>query len=87
MSENEQLSIDDLDYMTMKNGRVVPAPAWIHKERCENCVLWERLPKEDQPPDGWGIKGLCKFIHERQQGYQRTSSTDYCQEFKEYGKI
>lgn len=80
MSE-EQLSIDDLDYTTLRNGKVVPAPSWIQKERCENCVFWERNEV------GFSIKGICKLLRPTQSKYAQTSNFDYCQEFKEYGKI
>lgn len=87
MSENEQMSIADLDYTYNRDGSARPADG-LNPRRCENCIYWELLPKEDQPPAGWGVKGLCKFIHsDKQHGYQRTGQRSYCQEFKEYGKI
>lgn len=76
-----QISITD--YMASRtfdrNGREYEAPAWMRPDRCENCKYWERLPAEDQPPDGWGVMGMCCTIHDpRQVGYQNTSKTSYC---------
>lgn len=76
----EQLSIYDLDYTTLKDGRIIPAPGWINKKRCENCVLWERTQEQ-----GFSIKGFCRNLHEKQDKYQKTNKTDYCQGFKPYG--
>ena len=87
MRENEQLCLTDLDYHTRKNGKTDIAPPWIRKERCENCVEWERLPEADQPADGWGVKGVCRVIHnQKQEGYEKTSAFSYCQDFKSYGE-
>ena len=87
MNENKQISIADLDYHTNKRGKVSLAPSFAHKERCENCVNWERLPEAEQPADGWGVKGVCRVIHnQKQEGYEKTSAFSYCQDFKSYGE-
>ena len=77
------------DYMSdrthRRNGSTTQAPYWMPKERCENCQFWEMLPTEQQPPDGWGVKGQCNYSHEpetMQNGYWTTSKTSYCQDYK-----
>lgn len=76
-----QISITD--YMAnrtfTRNGREYEAPAWMRPDRCENCKYWERLSVEDQPPDGWGVKGQCDVIHDAGQiGYMNTDGCSWC---------
>lgn len=60
-------------------GRPHKTPAWMDKPRCETCKHWDRLPTEDQPPDGWGVKGQCGVIHDpKQTGYQNTDGCSWC---------
>lgn len=78
----DYLKSQQLDYTYERNGKKHPAPAWMRRERCENCKRWELLPVEDQPPYGWGVFGQCNFIHDpKQKRYEKTSSVSYCQDF------
>ena len=63
-----------------RNGKTRQAPEWVEEERCGNCEYWQLLPEYDQPPNGWGIRGLCGS-HQCQNQFT-TSQTSYCQEFK-----
>lgn len=64
-----------------RKGRKETAPEWVDEERCGNCQYWQILPEYDQPPCGWGTRGLCGS-HQSQNQYT-TSQTSYCQEYKE----
>ena len=60
-------------------GRPHKTPAWMDKPRCETCKHWDRLPVDDQPPDGWGVKGQCDVIHDASQiGYINTDGCSWC---------
>lgn len=68
-----------------RDGSLIEAPRWMNEERCENCKWWEIYPVEEQPPDGWEVKGQCNYSHEPEQmknGYWTTSKTSYCQDYK-----
>ena len=80
----EQLTLDQYmqDVTFDRNGKKYPRPDWVDKERCETCKRWQRLPKEEQPPAGWGVKGQCNFIHDpKQQGYETTGKYSWCQDY------
>lgn len=55
-------------------GNIKDLPPWVSETRCGNCQNWQLLPECDQPPNGWGIRGLCS-------GYT-TSQTSYCEEWR-----
>jgi len=66
-----------------RKGRTTETPSWVPTKRCNNCIHWEMDPVSDQPPDGWGVNGLCQFIHEGQQGgYQHTDQWSKCQDWR-----
>lgn len=72
------------DYTHKRDGTLYPAPEWMNKERCENCIKWHILPKEEQPPAGWGVKGQCNCIHDpKQKGYETTGKNSYCCDFED----
>ena len=81
-----QISI--LDYSYDRRGRLY-YQKWMSRERCENCEHWQRNPVEDQPPAGWGVYGLCQYIHDaNQKGYENTNKVSYCTGFScKYGEI
>ena len=62
-----------------RDGRVKLVPEWVKDERCGNCRYWQILPEYDQPPCGWGVRGLCGS-HQNQNRYT-TAQTSYCQEY------
>lgn len=64
-----------------RKGRLQAAPDWVNDERCGNCQYWQLLPECDQPPCGWGVKGLCGG--HRSQNRNHTSQTSYCQDYRE----
>lgn len=64
-----------------RNGRKKVAPEWVNEERCGNCKHWQILDEYDQPPCGWGVRGLCGS-HQCQNRYT-TAQTSYCQEYEE----
>ena len=72
------------DYIRSKfydhDGRVRSAPEWVKEERCGNCRFWQILPEYDQPPNGWGTRGLCGSHVSKNQ--YTTAQTSYCQEFE-----
>lgn len=83
-----QISISEYlsDRTYRRDGSLHPAPEWMKKERCENCMWWDIFPKENQPPDGWGIKGQCNCYHDPEtmkNGYWVVNQTSYCNDFKE----
>ena len=81
----EQMTLKDYiaDWTADRRGRKYPAPDWVDKERCETCKHWERLPVEEQPPAGWGVKGQCNVIHDpKQQGYEQTGKYSYCCDYE-----
>ena len=63
-----------------RNGRIREAPEWVNEKRCGNCKYWQILPAYDQPPNGWGTRGLCGEHRSRNQF--TTAQTSYCQEWK-----
>ena len=63
-----------------RKGRTGEAPDWVKEERCGNCKHWQLLPEHEQPPCGWGVKGLCGG--HRSQNRHATSQTSYCMEFE-----
>ena len=68
---------DNIDMTYDNKGRLYPAPAWMDAKRCEKCDYWNLSPT--QPPDGWGVKGLCSS--HRGRGCE-VGSTSYCMDFK-----
>ena len=69
-----------------RDGSQYEAPRCMKSERCETCKHWEIFPVELQPPAGWGVKGQCNCYHEEEMmknGYWTTTSTSYCQDYKE----
>lgn len=76
-----QMTIFDLknifqDLTYDRYGKQHKAPAWMHKERCENCCRWARYQTEEQPPSGWGVKGWC------QEHSQKTDKCSYCMNYE-----
>ena len=73
---NEQITLAEVlqNQFFDRFGNRKPLPAWVNDERCGNCQNWQLLPEDEQPPNGWGIRGLCS-------GYT-TAQTSYCQEWK-----
>ena len=65
-----------------RRGRTVQAPAWVKPRRCENCVYWDIDPEYDQPPDGWGVYGLCNHLHEGERHTQKTGHFSCCQDWR-----
>lgn len=63
-----------------RNGRIRECPEWVHEKRCGNCKFWQLLPEYDQPPCGWGVRGLCGSHQSRNQ--YTTSQTSVCQEWE-----
>ena len=63
-----------------KNGRIKLVPEWVKDKRCGNCQYWQILPEYEQPPCGWGVRGLCGS-HECQNQFT-TAQTSYCQEYR-----
>ena len=61
-----------------RDGSIGEAPSWAREDRCGNCKHWEILPKEEQPPCGWGVKGIC--YSRRSKGQTRPSQDSYCME-------
>jgi hypothetical protein len=73
------------EYMTdnawfNRDGTMTIAPKWVRGDRCGNCDKWQILPIEEQPPDGWGVMGLCGSHMSKNK--QKTSQSSFCQEFK-----
>ena len=73
-----------------RNGQLEELPDCINwnlrPERCETCKYWQILPVEEQPPAGWTVKGQCNCSHSPEMmknGYWKTGSTSYCQDYKE----
>ena len=87
---NEQITLEEYmnslpDMSYDRYGRAYEAPAWMDRERCENCKYWERFPVELQPPAGWGVFGQCNCIHEPEMmknGYWRVGKTSYCNDYE-----
>ena len=79
---NEQLTLTDMLVNTYydRNGRLTSCPDWVHEQRCGNCLYWQRLTKDEQPPEGWGVKGACGS--HRGMGVHQTSQTGYCQDWR-----
>lgn len=63
-----------------RRGRLVLVPEWVKDVRCGNCEYWQLLPKDEQPPEGWGVKGACGAHWSK--GQHNTSQTSYCEEYK-----
>lgn len=80
-----QMTIRDYEasYHHDRYGRKIECRPWIHPERCGTCKNWQMLPTEEQPPDGWGVKGQCQIIYfPNQKGYQNTGELSYCDRFE-----
>jgi hypothetical protein len=61
-------------------GDAKQAPEWVSEERCGNCSMWTILDEYEQPPSGWGVKGLCGSHRGKNQ--YKTNQSSYCQDFK-----
>lgn len=61
-------------------GNTKTIPGWVSETRCGNCQFWQLLPEYDQPPNGWGVRGLCGS--QRSRNMYTTAQTSYCQEWK-----
>lgn len=79
---NGQITLDDYQQSKYfdRHGHVKECPEWVGKKRCGNCKYWQILPEYDQPPCGWGIRGLCGSHVSRNQ--YTTSQVAYCQEWE-----
>lgn len=64
-------------------GRLFESPFQLNPKRCENCQNWSLLPKADQPPCGWGVKGYCANGVRKLGRVVKTMSTSYCDDYKE----
>ena len=82
MTEAMQITINEWMHTLYydRNGKTMTAPEWVDNERCGNCQFWNILPETDQPPEGWGVKGLCGS--HRGMNMYRTSQCGYCGDFK-----
>ena len=82
MTSSGQMTFTDiaLGRFFDRHGRLEECPEWVKDERCGNCAYWQILPEYDQPPCGWGVRGLCGS-HQCQNQYT-TSQTSYCQEWR-----
>lgn len=52
---------------------------WLDDERCGTCSEWTLLVQTDQPPDGWGVRGLCQRLTSITNKTYTTTQTDRCQ--------
>ena len=80
-----QMTIRDYEasYHHDRYGRKKPCREWMRSERCGTCKHWQMLPTDEQPPCGWGVKGICQTIHDpRQEGYHNTDELSYCDLFE-----
>lgn len=77
----KQITLDDLQKYIFydRSGRTKKCPEWVDEERCGNCQNWTILPEYDQPPNGWGVRGLCG----RTQNRYTVSQTSWCQKYEE----
>lgn len=65
-----------------RSGRVTAAcPSWTNEKRCGTCEYWTLLTKDEQPPEGWGVFGLCGSHRGRNE--HQTNQHGYCQDWKE----
>ncbi len=81
----EQMTIDQYTARIWyeRDGKKRTAPEWANDERCGTCKHWDLLPKEEQPPCGWGVKGQCNVIHApEQKRYEITSQSSYCCDYE-----
>ena len=78
---NGQMTFEDVQKNKYfdRDGHITTAPEWANEQRCGNCIYWQRLTKDEQPPAGWGVKGACGSY--RGKGQFMTSQTSYCQEW------
>ena len=79
-----QISI--MDYQNSlsydRRGRTRETPSWVDEHRCNNCIYWDLDPEYDQPPDGWGVFGICQHLHEGQRSCGKTDQWSYCQDWR-----
>ena len=64
-----------------RNGRIREIPEWVNEKRCGNCIYWQMLSKDEQPPAGWAVRGACGSYMSK--GQFTTSQLSYCQEWHE----
>ena len=55
---------------------------WMHDERCETCSHWTVNIPSDQPPDGWGVYGLCSELTAINHREHKTAANSYCEFYK-----
>lgn len=88
----DQLTIKDYrkNLLINRYGKLEKIPEGVtytpDPKRCELCKHWQILPVEEQPPEGWTVRGQCNCYHEEymmKNGYWKTGSTSYCQDFEE----
>ena len=75
-----------LDYQNSisytRTGKQRTTPDWVRQDRCNNCSYWLIDIVEDQPPEGWGVTGICQCLREGQVGYHHTDQWSWCQEWR-----
>lgn len=54
---------------------------WMHDERCETCSHWLLSIPADQPPDGWGVYGMCGELTAIHHKEYRCESHSYCEQY------
>lgn len=64
-----------------RDGTITECPKYARHDRCGRCARWQLLPLDEQPPDGWGVHGLCGSHLSKNKN--KTTQTDYCSEFKD----
>lgn len=55
---------------------------WMEDERCETCKAWALAPECDQPPCGWGVKGMCSTLTGINQKTYKTDAQSYCGHYR-----
>lgn len=72
-------------YTYRRNGEKRPLTehekTWMWDQRCETCKCWSIYMKDDQPPDGWGVFGLCSHWTAEEHKEYKTGGNSYCNEY------
>lgn len=55
---------------------------WMWDERCGTCQAWTVLIPQDQPPDGWGIRGFCNTLTAVNHKEWNTNQMSYCEYYR-----
>lgn len=63
-----------------RDGSIRDCPKWAREDRCGCCSKWQLLPLDEQPPEGWGVHGLCGSHFSKNK--HKTSQSDGCNEFE-----